>query len=237
MGRFTLGTALLLVGSSFVAPARAQQGHEGVATAPASTHPAAAAPVVRCPVTGRPVDRSCVTRFRNRWVYFADQAALRKFLEDPYEYAEGVRTQWDVDKPLRVQVRCPVTGQVPRSTIYVGVGEDAIYFATEAARDQWQADPAAGRETLDSCYTFQTGCATCGMTINPGVSRTVDGRTIYFCCEGCPAEFDRDPQPHLRRIDEQVRANEAAWRQRRSPPTPSATEPPAAHPTTQPQRS
>lgn len=234
MGRFTLGMVLLLTGSSFVAAARAQHGHEGGATAPASTQPAAAAPVVRCPVTGRPVDRACVTRFRNRWVYCADQAALQKFLEDPYEYADGVRTQWDVDQPLRVQVRCPVTGQVPRSTIYVGAGEDAIYFATEAARDQGQADPAAWREKLDSCYTFQTGCATCGMTINPGVTRTVAGRTVYFCCAGCSAEFDRDPQPHLRRIDEQVRANEAAWKQRRSPSTPSGTGPPTAHATTRP---
>ncbi|MEW6197926.1 MAG: hypothetical protein AB1601_04595 [Planctomycetota bacterium] len=236
MGRLTMGAVLLLWGLSFAVPARAQHGHERMTTAPASTQPAAA-PVVRCPVTGRPVDRACVTRFRNRWVYCADPAALQKFRDDPYEFADGVRTQWEADKPLRVQVRCPVTGQVPQSTIYVGVGEDAIYFATEAARDKWLADPAAGRDKLGACYTFQTGCATCGMTINPGVTRAVDGRTVYFCCEGCAAEFDRDPRPHLRRIDEQVRANEAAWKQRRSPPTPSAIEPPASHPTTQPQRS
>ena len=235
MSRFTMGAVFLLVGSSFIPPARAQHGHEGVTTAPASTQPAAAALVVRCPVSGRPVDRACVTRFRHRWVYCADQSALQKFLEDPYEYAEGVRAQWEADKPLRVQVRCPVTGQVPQSTIYVGVGEDAIYFATEAARDKWQADPAAWRNKLDACYTFQTGCATCGMTINPGVTRTVDGRTVYFCCEGCPAEFDRDPQPHLRRIDEQVRANEAAWKQRQAAGTPAAGR--RSAPATQPQRS
>lgn len=229
-----MGVALLLVGSSFISPAPAQHEHEGAATAPASTQPAAAL-VVRCPVSGRPVDRTCVARFRNRWVYCADQAALQKFLEDPYEYAEGVRAQWEADKPLRVQVRCPVTGQVPQNTIYVGVGEDAICFATEAARDKWQADPAAWRDKLDACYTFQTGCATCGMTINPAVTRTVDGRTVYFCCEGCPAEFDRDPQPHLRRIDEQARANEAAWKQRQAAGTPAAG--PRSAPATQPRRS
>lgn len=239
MGRVALGVAGPMMALWAGVTGWAQPAPEGPATAATAAQPVAAAPVVRCPVTGRPVDRACVTRFRNRWVYCADAAALAKFLADPYEYADGVRTQWEVDRPLRVQVRCPVTGQVPQSTLYVGAGDEAVYFATDAAREQWLADPAAWQDQLSECYTFQTACATCGMAINPAVTRTVNGRTIYFCCTGCPAAFDRDPSPYLRRVEERAQANETAWKQRRSLAPSSASDRPADHPVpaTQPQRS
>jgi len=48
-----------------------------VASAPARPETAAAGRTLICPVTQRPADAHCVSRYRGRWVYFADAAARR----------------------------------------------------------------------------------------------------------------------------------------------------------------
>lgn len=169
-------------------------------------------PPVLCPVTGKPIDRSCVARFRGKWVYFAAADAQKKFEADPYEYADGVQAQWLADKPLRVQVKCPVTGDLPNPEIYVGQGEDAVFFASDEARQKWQADRAPFEKRLEAdCYTFQTQCVTCGGAIAPAASRQADNRTVYFCCDGCAAEFPKNKNEYLKQADAQVRANKTAW--------------------------
>ena len=196
----------------------------------ATTQPATTAPatLIPCPVTGRPIDRAVVTRFRNKWVYFADADALRKFETDPYEYADQVQRQWALDRPLRVQVRCPVTGRPIDPQIYDGRGETAVFFATAAARDEYRADPARFASKLDDSFTYQAGCGTCGGDIVPDVSLPDDGRVLYFCCRGCRAAFEKDPAAYRSKILAGIAANAAAWRARH--PAPATTSAPADRP-------
>jgi YHS domain-containing protein len=164
------------------------------------------APIL-CPVTSRPIDRNIVTRFRRHWVYFATPEARDQFLKDPLEYAEGVQKQWEVDRPLRVQVTCPVTGEPPAPDIYTGEGLTAVFFADEAARRAYEADPARYVTRMATIHTYQTGCGACEMPIDPRVSRELKGRTIYFCCKGCAGEADKDPDGVFARADRQCRNN------------------------------
>jgi YHS domain-containing protein len=190
------------------AAAQAQQmGEMGKAVGQAT----AKGPVL-CPVTNKPVDRDIVTRYRNRWVYFASQDALQKFEKDPTQYADGVKTQWEADKPLRVQVKCPVTGEKPDPNIYVGKGDDAVFFANDAAKQKWLKDSQPYHDKLDKdCYTYQTVCVIGGGVIDPAASKEVDGKTIYFCCPACIDPFMKDKAANLKQVDEQVKANRAAW--------------------------
>jgi hypothetical protein len=168
---------------------------------------------VLCPVTGKPVDFDCVTRFRGHWVYFVDNAARDQFLAKPGDYTDGLRAQLEVYLPVRVQIKCPVTGQLPDPAIYIGQGDDAVFFATPAARDAWQKDNQPYADRLKSeCYTFQTTCATCGGDINPAVKRDLDGHTLYFCCAGCAAHADQDNAEALQRADRQIKDNERAFK-------------------------
>jgi YHS domain-containing protein len=186
---------------------------------------AAKAETLHCPVTGEPVQREFVTRFRGKWVYFASAAARDKFTSDPYTYADAVREQWAANPPLRVQVRCPVTGDPPAANIYIGTGDDAVFFATEAARTKWEKDPRAYAERLaERCYTFQTGCGLCGRDIKPAASRTLGEMTVYFCCDGCADMFLKGGD--VATVKEQIVENRARW-QKLHPPT-------ASQPTTQP---
>ncbi len=189
---------------------------------PAATQPASpglgeattapAKPAVLCPVTGQPIDRSCVTRFRGKWVYCASPDAVKEFEKDPYKYSDGVQVQWAADKPLRVQVKCPVTGERPNPEIFVGKGADAIFFASDDAQQKWLKDSQPFQKRLEAqCYTYQTECPVGGGAIDPAVARTVDDRTVYFCCEGCAAEFAKNRAEYLKQVDVQIRANKTAW--------------------------
>ncbi len=156
-------------------------------------------PAILCPVTGLPIDRTLATRFHNRWVYCANKDALRKFEADPLAYADKLQPQWDADPPIRVQVKCPVTGDPP-GEYYVGLGENAVFFAAADAKQKWLEDPKKFEQKLPDCYSYQTGCGSCGMLINPKVKRQIDDRAVFFCCDGCAQAFAKDKDTHLKRV-------------------------------------
>ncbi len=200
------GVVLLII-----AAAAAQAQEMGQMGKPAAQAAGVKAPVL-CPVTNQPVDRSIATRYHNRWVYFANQDALQKFEKDPNQYAEGVKTQWDADQPLRVQIKCPVTGEKPNADIYVGKGEDAVFFANDEAKQKWVKDSQPYQKKLDDeCYTYQTVCVIGGGVIDPAASKEVDGKTIYFCCPACYDAFTKDKAASLKAVDEQIKANRTAY--------------------------
>jgi len=39
----------------------------------------------------------------------------------------------------------------------------------------------------------------CGMSVDPktAVSSQYEGKTYYFCCNGCKTSFDKEPQKYL----------------------------------------
>jgi YHS domain-containing protein len=193
---------------------KAHRKAEQAAAAAAATAAAAEKPL--CPVTGRPIDLNVWTEIDGKRVYFADEAARAKFLEDPGQYAEAVRRQWELMRPPRVQVLCPVTGKPVNPQVSTLWNGERIYFATPEAKATWEQHPQRYAEKLEQCYTFQTVCP-CGYgDIQPDVSLEYKGRTLYFCCPGCRAAFERNPEPMLKQIDERIEANKRRWEQQRA---------------------
>jgi len=193
------------------------------ATQPSQTSDAAWA---LCPVTGLPASRDCYVYYRGKRVYLSDPAARERFEAEPGDYADGVRAQWERLRPLRTQVRCPVSGGLLDQRYFVEGRDERIYFSSAEARDAWQKEPQRFTGQLQSCYVFQTLC-TCGHgEIDPTVAAEFKGRTIYFCCPGCRAAFEREPARFLKQLDEQMAANEKAWRAQQV----AATQPSASHP-------
>jgi|GEM_PF-1117576 len=197
---------------------RAEQAAAAAAAVAAAVEP------IQCPVTGRPIDLNVSIEFEGRRVYFADATAREKFLDDPGQYAEAVRKQWDLMRPPRVQVLCPVTGKPvdPEvSTLWNGV---RIYFASAEAKATWEKDPQRYAAKLEESYTFQTVCP-CGYgDIRPDVSLEYNGRTLYFCCPGCREGFKRNPEAMLKQVDEQIAANKLKWERWRAAQQPPARE-------------
>ncbi len=49
----------------------------------------------------------------------------------------------------------------------------------------------------------QTTCPVLGGNVNKQVYADYKGQRIYFCCPGCDAEFKKDPEKYMKKIEEQ----------------------------------
>lgn len=56
----------------------------------------------------------------------------------------------------------------------------------------------------------QSKCPVQGGPINKEVYVDYNGKRIYFCCDGCPQEFMKDPPKYMKKLEEQGVTLEAA---------------------------
>jgi YHS domain-containing protein len=49
----------------------------------------------------------------------------------------------------------------------------------------------------------QTTCPVLGGKVDKQVYVDYKGQRIYFCCKGCDAEFRKDPEKYLKKMEEQ----------------------------------
>lgn len=47
----------------------------------------------------------------------------------------------------------------------------------------------------------QTVCPVMGGKINGSVHADYEGKRVYFCCGGCPAEFAKDPAKYVKKLE------------------------------------
>ena len=60
----------------------------------------------------------------------------------------------------------------------------------------------AGALAADQPQT-QTVCPVLGGNIDKKVYVDYQGKRIYFCCQGCEAEFKKDPEKYMKKIQDQ----------------------------------
>lgn len=53
----------------------------------------------------------------------------------------------------------------------------------------------------EACKGNQAKCPVKGEPINKDIFKEVDGQKVYFCCEECKAEFEKDPQKYLSKME------------------------------------
>jgi YHS domain-containing protein len=47
----------------------------------------------------------------------------------------------------------------------------------------------------------QTTCPVMGGSINQSLYTDYEGKRVYFCCEGCVPEFQKDPAKHINKLE------------------------------------
>ena len=52
----------------------------------------------------------------------------------------------------------------------------------------------------------QKTCPVMGGPIDPSIFLDYQGRRVYFCCQACQAEFKKNPDKYLQKLDEQPKA-------------------------------
>jgi YHS domain-containing protein len=49
----------------------------------------------------------------------------------------------------------------------------------------------------------QTVCPVLGGKVNKQVYMDYQGKRVYFCCQGCDAQFRKDPEKYMKKLQEQ----------------------------------
>jgi YHS domain-containing protein len=63
---------------------------------------------------------------------------------------------------------------------------------------------------LPAMAKAQTTCPVLGGNIDKNVFVDYQGKRIYFCCQGCDAEFNKDPGKYLKKLEGEGVTLEAA---------------------------
>jgi YHS domain-containing protein len=74
----------------------------------------------------------------------------------------------------------------------------ALTLAAFAVGGVWAAEAKAPPEGKP-----QTQCPVLAGNINKQVYADYKGKRIYFCCKGCDAEFKKDPEKYMKKLEEQ----------------------------------
>jgi YHS domain-containing protein len=213
----SLLTALLF--GSAAAMAFAQDKPAAPKDAKPDAKPAAEAPAkaaaeectLLCPVSGEPISLGHFTREKGERVYFCCGSCVGKYKASPEKFADKAKAQLAANKPLRAQIACPVTGGAIDKKVFAEEPMYDLYFSSEDAKKQYAADKGKYAAKLASCFTYQTHCVVMGGKIDPAVSKEIDGKKVYFCCDGCQAKFEKDKEASFKKLSDQMKANEAAY--------------------------
>jgi YHS domain-containing protein len=51
-------------------------------------------------------------------------------------------------------------------------------------------------------YSVQKTCPVMGGAINKNIYADYKGKRVYFCCGGCPTPFKKNPEKHMKKLEE-----------------------------------
>lgn len=105
---------------------------------------------------------------------------------------------------FKPQTQCPVTGDPIKKEIFVDIQGQRVYFCDHGCAAEFSKDSEKYFKQFETdkilLESIQKDCPILGGAINPKIFRDYKGRRVYFCCEPCKAEFDKDPEGVLKKL-------------------------------------
>ena len=158
-----------------------------------------------CPVSGKPaIETSVLAGPKDTKVYFCCKNCPKAYQANPEKFALKVSRQL-LETGQIVQVGCPISGQAVNEETLVEVGEAKAGFCCEKCEAKYAEASDDDKlkilfANFKKGFTFQTKCPLSGKPINPEVSVEYKDEKVYFCCPGCPAGFEAEPEKFVAKL-------------------------------------
>jgi YHS domain-containing protein len=157
-----------------------------------------------CPVSGRPAIEDSVVDSKNVKVYFCCKNCPKAFQADPGKFALKVARQL-IETGQAVQVACSISGRPVNEETMVEVGEAKAGFCCKNCLAKYEGADDEGKLKIlfadfKKGFTLQTKCPISGKPINPEASVEYKDEKVYFCCPGCPAAFEAEPEKFVAKL-------------------------------------
>jgi YHS domain-containing protein len=112
-------------------------------------------------------------------------------------------------KEPAAQTTCPVMGGEINKEIYADHDGKRVYFCCPACIEKFKNDPdkypgklkESGQKPLTlTSLSPQSTCPVMGGGINRELYADYQGKRVYFCCAGCKAPFEKEPDKYLEKL-------------------------------------
>lgn len=154
-----------------------------------------------CPISGKPAKKDNVADYKGKKVYLCCEGCPDEFKKDPTKFAAKTNLQLFLTGQI-VQVGCPFSGGPVNKDTETKFEGTKISFC--CAKCKAKFDKAEDKTTLAFAsakgFTFQDKCPISGKPIKADQTVEHNGKKVYFCCEGCPAAFKKDPEKHAGKL-------------------------------------
>ena len=158
----------------------------------------------KCPVSGKAAKETSTVAFEGGKVQFCCDNCPTAFKADTKKFAAKATLQMLGTGQL-TQVACPLSGKACNPEQSTEIDGVKIGFccpnckgAVEKADDK--VAKALGGDKVLAAVTAQTKCPVSGKAINVAQSVDYQGKKVYFCCDGCPAAFEKDPSKYTAKL-------------------------------------
>jgi YHS domain-containing protein len=157
----------------------------------------------KCPVSGKPAKETSTADFQGGKVQFCCDNCPNAFKADTKKYAAKAALQMLGTGQLK-QVACPLSGKACNPEAAVALDGVSVAFCCNNCKGKVEkADDkviAALGGDLAKGFTAQTKCPVSGKPIDPAQTVEYKGAKVYFCCDGCPAAFEKDPSKYTAKL-------------------------------------
>lgn len=79
----------------------------------------------------------------------------------------------------------------------------ALVFMMGAVMVKAVEPQAAAKTTAETTVKKQTVCPVMGGAIDRSIYADANGKRVYFCCNGCPSAFKKDPAKYIAIMEKQ----------------------------------
>jgi Cu+-exporting ATPase len=170
------------------------------------------------------IEKAPSAEYEGKTYYFCCQGCKEKFLENPVEYLKGKKHECTMHKGAHAEhmkaheskehTCCeehkahakdvgmdPVCGmkvktkEAKHTTEYEG---KTYAFCSEGCMKKFKENP---EEYMKKIHEDMATCPVSGKKVmkSEAVSMEYEGKTFYFCCEGCKAKFEKDPETYMKK--------------------------------------
>ncbi len=167
-----------------------------------------AAEMVKCPVSGKEIKKSeakATYEYNGKTYYFCCENCKETFLRNPDKYAlqgseshEGHMHSYHQENEMVVDPVCGMQLKKEEAEISYQYNGKTYYFCMEGCKDKFVKNP---EQYVNIDKAFVT-CPVSGEEFDVSKaagSYEYEGKTYYFCCEGCKEKFLKDPEKYTKK--------------------------------------
>lgn len=148
----------------------------------------------KCPVSGKPAKEDKSVDHLTKKVYFCCDGCPAAFKKDPAKFATNTNLQLVATGQAK-QVGCPFSGGPVKSEAIDVEGAKVGFCCNNCKGKAEKSDDKVALifASLAKGFTLQAACPVSGKPIDATKVVEHDGRKVYFCCDGCPDAFKKEP--------------------------------------------